>query len=129
MGVMWSTGSYYSGSYSYFGSGTQNRKESDIKEPPQESAMILDGTLIRAWWNKAHCRIGNSPISDYFAPHFSNDEYTYNGTLNPTPQYPDLVAGGGKTSVSFIDGHGDARPAADFLNSGLNNASWQLDVN
>jgi len=78
----------------------------------------------------------NSPTANFafFTPHFSQDEYTYRGELGD-PTWPDLVAGGGKTTVTFMDGHGGAYGAVDFFNSwapGIaltGNAQWQLDVN
>lgn len=130
MGWLYNNGTYYAGYGPYGNTSNQNVKESDIKEPPQETVMFLDGADVKDHWVFANCQIGNSPFAQwFFTPHFSKDQYTYGGVLG-APTHPDLIAGGGKTSISFMDGHGDAREAADFTNSaGSGNASWQLDVN
>ncbi len=127
MGWLGTTGEYYNTSYSFFGSGNQNIKEADVKQPPQQTAMWYDGQRINSWWNPATCRIGNTNPSQFFTPHFSSDQYTYAALLG-LPSWPNLVAGGGYTPVGFMDGHARPYTASDFPNSGLNFDSWQLDV-
>jgi prepilin-type N-terminal cleavage/methylation domain-containing protein len=128
MGWIYTTGNYYSASYGPFGdTSNQNVKEADIKDPPQQTAMWVDGHLPRGWIIGTSNGIRATAVSHYFTPHFSSDQYTYGGALG-LPSWPDLLAGGGKTATSFMDGHGGAYEAADFP-GGSGNASWQLDVN
>jgi len=128
MGWIQSNNQLFSGYCDPSMAGTnQNVKESDIKDPPQETAMWVQGMRVNWWPIQSNCDINTTTTNvHFFTPHFSTDEYTYHGLLG-TPNFPDLVAGGGQMSVTFMDGHGGGYTAADFPGGTLND-SWQLDV-
>ncbi len=127
MGWIVSTGNYYSSGYGPFGSSSnQNVKEADIKEPPQETVLWIEGYRPASWIVPVTNGIRVNHGGYHFTPHFSPDQYTYGGALGlPCHNIPLL---GGKAAVAFMDGHGGAYEAAEFP-GGSGIASWTLDVN
>lgn len=128
------TGGTYAGHHATPGwpqslTGNQNFKESDYNLPPQESALWLDGYWVGRWAVDTCCNIQVNSNAYHTTPHFSTDQYTYAGAIG-SPCHPCLLAGGGQTTVGFMDGHGGAYAAADFLLvSGVKHTSYLLDVN
>ncbi len=126
MGWISDTNGYHSTSYAPASTGFQNIKESDIKEPASNTAMWQEGYLPRGWITPTTNSIRTNGGAHFLAPHFSKSNYTWGGQLGHNPTHPDEVAGGGKCSVTFMDGGGGNFVALDFP-GGSGNASYQLD--
>lgn len=136
MGVIWSNaaGGGYAGHHFTPGwpqslTGNQNFKESDFNLPPQEQSVFVDGYWVGRWNIDTCCAIQTNNNATHTTPHFSQDQYTYAGAIG-SPCHPCLLAGGGRTTVSFLDGHGGAYEAAEFMQiSAVKHTGWSLDVN
>jgi prepilin-type N-terminal cleavage/methylation domain-containing protein len=117
-------GTQYNGSSYSVSPGEQRyMKEADSEASPTELAMMYDCYNFKFWWPRVHARTLNTQSREILQPHFTRSDLQWRTSA---PYGGDMVAGGGRGSIVYQDGHADARRADEWPNNELGIFSWTL---